>query len=126
MAESRPDDTKILIVDDDDRVRAWLREVLEGAGHKVREAANGKEALDLLQHDTVDLFITDLVMPEQEGIETVRLLRYSYPDLKIITISGAFGPLFLRMTKVLGAKAALQKPIGVQKLLETVNEVLGR
>ena len=114
----------ILIADDETDFRAWLRESLESVGYGVIEAANGKEAMDLLKQASVDLCITDLAMPEQEGIETIRLLRYQYPALKIIAISGAFGPAFLRVSKILGAAAALQKPIQLDNLLQTVKQLL--
>jgi CheY-like chemotaxis protein len=114
----------ILVAEDDADFRAWLRESLESAGYSVTEAANGKEVMELLKQASVDLCITDLAMPEQEGIETIRLLRYQYPALKIIAITGAFGPAFLRVSKILGAAAALQKPIGLEKLLQTVQQIL--
>src|ERR1051325_10436533 len=112
--------TSILVADDDADFRAWLREALQSVGYGVIEAANGLEAMELLKHVRVDLFITDLAMPDQEGLETIRLLRYQYPALKIISISGAFGPAFLRISKLLGASTTLQKPIQLDKLLQTV------
>ncbi|HKW97101.1 MAG TPA: response regulator [Bryobacteraceae bacterium] len=118
--------TRILVADDDAETRAWLRDALESAGCNIVEAGNGKEAMNLLTQESVDLCMTDLSMPEQEGIETIRLLRQEYPDLKIIAISGAFGPEFLRVSKILGAAATLQKPIRLQNLLETVQKLLAR
>ena len=115
---------RILVADDDAATRAWLHDALESAGYNVIEAANGKEAMRSLQQASVDLCITDLAMPEQEGIETIRLLRHEYPGLKIIAMSGAFGPAFLRVSKILGAAATLQKPIRLAALLETVQDLL--
>ena len=83
----------VLVADDDVDMREWLREALEGAGYDVLEAANGKEAIRLLKEAKVDLFITDLFMPEQ-GIETIRILRHEYPSLRVIAMSGAFGEAF--------------------------------
>jgi len=114
----------ILIAEDDEDLRAWLREVLECEGYAVMEAVNGREAMSILGRADVDLCITDLAMPEQEGIETIRLIRYEYPQLKIIAISGAFGPEILRVSRVLGAAAALRKPVQASTLLQTVQQVL--
>jgi two-component system, chemotaxis family, chemotaxis protein CheY len=114
----------ILVADDDADFRAWLRESLEGAGYSVIEAANGKKVMDLLKQSSVDLCITDLAMPEQEGIETIRQLRRQYPALKIIAISGVFGPQYLRMSKFLGAAATLQKPVRLEHLLLTIHQIL--
>jgi chemotaxis response regulator CheB len=82
-------------------MRAWLREALEIGDYDVLEGANGRNAMDLLTTVTVDLVITDLAMPEQEGIETIRLLRRQHPGLKIIAIFGAFGRHFCEWPKPL-------------------------
>jgi CheY-like chemotaxis protein len=124
MASVTANGTRILVADDDAGTRAWLRDVLESAGYNIIEAENGKEVMNLLRQESVELCMTDLAMPEQEGIETIRLLRHEYPDLKIIAISGAFGPEFLRVSKILGAAATLQKPIKLHRLLETVQALL--
>lgn len=114
----------ILIAEDDEDLRAWLREVLGGEGYAVLEAVNGRGAMDILRRARVDVCITDLAMPEQEGIETIRLIRHQYPELKIIAMSGAFGPEVLRVSRVLGAVAALRKPVQASTLLQTVQQVL--
>ena len=114
----------ILVADDDADMRGWLRDALETDGYDVVEAANGKMAVELLRRERVDLVITDLAMPEQEGIETIRLLKEEYPKLKIIAISGAFGGTFLEIAKLLGAGAALLKPIQLDNLLHTVHQLL--
>jgi CheY-like chemotaxis protein len=118
----------ILIVDDEAGVRRFLRIVLEGAGHAVWEAGNGKEAVALVRRTEFDLLILDLVMPEQEGLETIRELKTEYPSLKIIGISGAFVGAYpdtmLRMATLLGASAALSKPFSADTVLETVQRVL--
>ena len=87
-------------------------------------AADGREALKVLaQGETVDLVITDLVMPNQDGVETVQEIRRRYPRTKIIAMSGAFGGQFLRTAELLGACATLAKPINAARLLEAVNKV---
>ena len=86
---------KILIADDDPDVRGYLAEVLSGAGHQVVEAEDGREALRRYNVEPVDLVLTDLCMPEKEGLETMRALREQSRRLKVIVISGAFQAGFL-------------------------------
>jgi CheY-like chemotaxis protein len=114
----------ILVVDDEDGIRALLQELLESAGHHAVVAADGREALQVLaQTQIVDLVITDLVMPNQDGVETVQEIRRRYPRTKIIAMSGAFGGQFLRTAELLGACATLAKPINAARLLEAVSKV---
>jgi len=115
---------RILVADDDAAVRCFLREVLEQGGHEVIEAADGKQALRQARSERVDLVITDLVMPEQEGIETIQALRRDVPDVRVIAISGAFGGQFLKTAQLLGADAVLSKPVSAELLLARVAEVL--
>jgi len=119
----------ILVVDDAPAIRQFLRSALEGAGYKVSEAANGKEATAQIRQVTFDLAIIDLVMPEQDGLETLRALKRELPAFRTIAISGAFaGPelhAHLRMAELLGARASLPKPLSIQLVLETVSKVLG-
>lgn len=116
---------KILVVDDDPGVRDVIRSMLESAGYRVLAAENGKEAMKILKAERVDLILTDLVMPEQEGIETIKTLRREYPDLKVIAMSGAFGGDYLRIASYLGAHGTLSKPIQMQALLKLIGETLG-
>jgi CheY-like chemotaxis protein len=113
----------ILIADDDARIRRFLRTVLEGDGHKVWEASNGKEAVALICRTKFDVVITDLAMPEGEGLETIQALKKEHPDLRIIAISGSI-PAVLRIAERLGAKASLSKPFSAETVLETVQRVL--
>ena len=116
--------TKILVVDDEASVRALMREVLTQAGYEVIEASNGREAMKALRSQTVPLVITDLVMPEQEGIETITELRRRHPEAKIIAVSGAFHGKFLRAAEMLGADLTLMKPVEPAELLGAVRKVL--
>ena len=86
--------SKILVIDDDKNIRSLLRDFLERDGYEVMEAENGKVGLKLFRENGADLVITDLIMPEKEGIETIRELRRDFSDVKIIAISGggAIGP----------------------------------
>lgn len=114
----------ILVADDDASVRGFLRMVLAGAGYEVVEAANGREAAEIIRSREVGLLITDLVMPEQEGIETILALRKSHANLKIVAISGAFAGRYLTAAASLGADATILKPVSPRDLLDTVSRVL--
>jgi DNA-binding response OmpR family regulator len=117
---------RILVADDDAGVRHFLRNILEQGGYVVTEAADGKHALQQVLAGHVDLVITDLVMPEGEGLETIRTIRRDVPGTGIIAISGAFGGQFLRPAQLLGADAVLSKPVSGELLLTKVAEVLKR
>ncbi len=114
----------ILVVDDDDTVRFVLRKMLESAGYEVREAPNGRVAMEELDRRIADVMITDIFMPEQEGIETIRAARKTFPGLKIVAISGAAGEDYLKMARLLGARASLLKPFHLKEVLETVRVAL--
>ena len=79
------------------------------------EAGDGRSGMSKLERNAIDLVITDLVMPEQEGLETLRHLRLTRPELPVIAISGAFGGSFLKTARRFGAIAALPKPIDVRR-----------
>jgi DNA-binding NtrC family response regulator len=122
VAPRRP--SRILIVDDDPDVRLVLRRMLEPDGYEVGEAGHGREALEVIGHRPFDLLITDLIMPEQEGIETIQTFHRRYPEVKIIAISGAYGSDYLRIAKHLGAHEVMQKPLRLQAVLSTVSRLL--
>lgn len=118
----------VLIVDDDVAVRVMLRQILEGAGYSVLEARNGVEAVRLFAEDPADLVITDIVMPEKDGLETIFELRQDFRDVKIIAMSGArrSGPnSYLEMAEQLGARLALVKPLNPRRILAAVAELIG-
>jgi two-component system, cell cycle sensor histidine kinase and response regulator CckA len=111
---------RVLIVDDESSVRRLLATVLHEDGFDVVEASNGKEALAVVENEQIDLLLTDLVMPEKEGLETIRELKRLRPQLKSIAMSGAFGGRFLEIAKLFGARATIAKPIAPAELLEIV------
>jgi PAS domain S-box-containing protein len=114
----------ILVVDDEEGVRTLLQEVL-GERYRVLVAGDGREALETISVEPdLDLVITDLVMPNVEGIETIQAIRKMSPGMKIIAMSGALGGHFLKSAKALGADATLVKPIRPDRLQETVGELL--
>jgi len=116
--------TRILIVDDDPDVRLVLRRMLEPDGYEIGEAGHGREALEAFGKQPFDLVITDLIMPEQEGIETIQAFHHRYPQVKIIAISGAYGTDYLRIAKHLGAHEVMQKPLRLEAVLSTVYRLL--
>jgi CheY-like chemotaxis protein len=118
----------ILVVDDDPVLRQVITLALEGAGHSVLRCENGKKAVDFLAHEAADLLITDIIMPEMDGVETVRAVRRLQPQLPILAISGggSFDPTdYLGMAQAFGATAVLPKPIRPQQLIEVVTTLLG-
>lgn len=116
----------ILLIDDELLVLEMMRITLSEAGHTITVAANGKEGLRLVESLRPDLVITDIVMPEQEGIETIRAIRKTDKTTPIIAISGGnSGKLdFLRAAAALGATKVVRKPFGSSTLLAAVNECL--
>jgi len=124
MSEPAKPEVSIIVVDDDETVRRVLRRMLESAGYEVREAPNGRRAVAEFHLRPADLLITDIFMPEQEGMETISTLRREHPSLKIIAISGVAGDHYLRMAKLLGARATLQKPLRLATVLDTVRAAL--
>ncbi|MBI1789360.1 MAG: response regulator [Acidobacteria bacterium] len=125
VLDARPSGSTILVVDDDPDARKVIRLALEEAGHRVVEAADGRQALRALGSERIDLLITDLVMPEQEGLAVITQLRQEQPGLKIIAVSGAMG-LYLDMAQKLGAHAAMSKPVKLDELLDTVQRLTAR
>jgi len=118
---------RILLIDDDAPVRRTLRKMLERQGYEVEEAADGKAGLRRYQENPADLIITDLIMPEMEGIETIMELRRKFPDVKIIAMSGG-GQIrpeqYLQIAKSLGAQRTFAKPVEMKLLLKAVDELL--
>jgi DNA-binding NtrC family response regulator len=120
--------SRILVIEDDESFRRMLSRTLQRAGHQVVEAANGRQGVNLLSVETVDLVLTDIIMPDMEGLETIRLLRKSYPDLKVIAMSGGgrLGPEgYLKVAHRFGAMATLSKPFDNNQLFAAVDKALG-
>ena len=116
---------RILVIDDDEDFRRMLFTALERDGYTVEEARNGQEGSRRHRTEPVDLVITDILMPEQEGLETIQALRQEFPEIKIIAISGGVGMLnFLPLARKFGALRTLQKPFTLQQLYEVVHQVL--
>jgi DNA-binding response OmpR family regulator len=118
---------KILVIDDDDLVRATIVAMLDRADVEVSEASDGDVGMRLFEEDWHDVVITDILMPNREGIETIRDLRRSQRDVKIIAISGG-GNIdkmqLLDMAQKFGADRVLPKPFTPRQVLTTLDEVL--
>lgn len=111
---------EILVVDDEALMRATLRNLLEGAGHAVREAANGNEALRAVASRRPQLIIMDILMPEKEGIETILEIRRHHDSVKIVAMSGGgrVGDTeFLNIAKKIGADRSITKPFTRDQLM---------
>lgn len=116
---------RILIIDDDAAVRMTIAAALRRQGHDVREASDGREGLLRFGEAAVDLVITDIVMPDKEGIETIMELRQLAPGIPIIAMSGSGdSDLYLGMAARLGAAFTLSKPCSAERLIEVVNRAL--
>jgi len=117
----------ILVIDDEPYVRSFIRLALGRAGYDVSEAADGREGLRLYASLKPDCVITDLYMPEKEGLESIMEMRRHEHHARIIAISGgvdAYLPGFLKAAKQLGADAIMPKPFSVETLLEQVGRLL--
>ena len=111
----------ILIIDDEEIIRVLLRSALEAAGYEVTEAANGREGLELYCHRPTDLGITDIVMPELNGLDLLPELMREFLHAKVIAISGAGGERnVLDVAKLLGPRQTFQKPFSMPHLLGAV------
>jgi CheY-like chemotaxis protein len=119
---------RILVIDDDPWIRRMIRQILERAGHEVVTAPDGQEGRRVFRENPADLVVTDMVMPEMGGVETIAGLKDEYPNAKIIAISGGgrTGPYgYLKLAERFGAERVFPKPIRKAQLIEAVNELLG-
>lgn len=118
----------VLVIDDDDHIRELIRRLLVKEGYEVVEAPNGKVGVALFERMQPDLVITDILMPEMEGAETIIQIRCHRPDAKIIAISGGSeflgASVCLRVGETVGASAILAKPLKGSELLLAVQELL--
>jgi len=114
---------QILIIDDDSDIRDFLEHTLNSAGHQTVTAAEGREGLNRFLRDPADLVITDLFMPELDGLELIAGLRTRFPELAIIAMSGRT-PNMLSVARNMGSNEILQKPFSSDELLAVVQKVL--
>jgi DNA-binding response OmpR family regulator len=117
---------RVLVIDDDAQMRALLRQVLEWSGYAVMEAENGRKGMQMQRENPVELVVTDLIMPEQEGLETISILKKEFPDIKIVAVSGGgrIGPdAYLSAALELGADLVFNKPFVVKEFVEKIREL---
>lgn len=118
--------SRILVIDDDQQIRELIREILERASHTVFEADNGVAGLQRMSEETVDVVVTDIIMPDKDGLETITELRKSYPEVRIIAISGGGRRVnrdYLPTAQAFGADRVLYKPFRPQDVMDAIDEV---
>lgn len=118
----------ILVVEDESMVRDIIMRVLQRAGYRVLSAADGQQAIQALDQPEIDLIITDLYMPQMDGMELVLQLRQKHPTIPIIAMSGSLSeqnPDMLRSARLLGARMTLAKPFEMQELIAAVSKLTG-
>jgi len=117
----------ILVIDDEPALREILSHVLSDAGHRVVGAANGKEASKVLSSAAFDVVLTDVIMPEKDGMQVISELRKKFPEVRIVAMSGGghvSRDQYLKIAKGLGAHAVLEKPFPNQQLLATIESLM--
>lgn len=130
MAIPPPNKQRVLVVDDNPDIRGFIEVLLEGAGYEVACAGDGDEALGLLRERGADIVITDLFMPERDGLETIQALKRHFPGIGVVAISGdrrTAGEVdYLSVAEVAGADCVLRKPFSSQALFEAVRSAAAR
>lgn len=117
----------ILVVDDDEMMRAFVKELLSAHNFIITEAANGKDGLKQFRDNTPDLVITDIIMPEMEGISFIRAMRDINKEIPIIAMTGNIhGRMeeYLQISEQLGADAVLRKPVKSQEFLDAIHKLI--
>jgi two-component system response regulator (stage 0 sporulation protein F) len=113
----------ILVIDDQKSICTLLRAALEGNGHEVLEASNGRLGLAVYRERAPDVIITDILMPKMNGLELMVELNRSVPDVKVIAMSGG-RESGLHAAKLLGARQTFQKPVDIRAVLDAVRDEL--
>lgn len=119
---------QILVIDDDEKIRTIFARFLRSKGYAVTCAEDGKEGLRLLEAESPDLVITDIMMPNTDGLEVVLSMRAKHSSIPVIAISGGMHAIpmdFLPMVKKFGAVKVFYKPVELEHLLEGIQELLG-
>ncbi|MFH1497875.1 MAG: response regulator [Verrucomicrobiota bacterium] len=119
---------RVLIIDDHEELRVMLCRALQEQGHLTHGAQDGAVGLKVMAQHPVDLVITDLVMPDQEGIETIMMVRKQYPDVRILAMSGGHQARnampYLELAARLGAHGTLEKPFSIDELTLKIESIL--
>ena len=118
---------RVLVIEDDADLRSLIHSYLEEEGFEVTTAADGREGLQRLRRSPAEVVVTDIFMPNKEGIETVFDLRHEFPDTRIVVMSGGTGVVkgmdYLGLARKLGANKTLAKPFTMKQLADAVREV---
>ena len=114
---------RILVIDDEEDIRNMLRHMLESANHQVDVASDGQRGIECYRETPADLIITDIVMPGKDGLETIRELRRSDPEVRIIAMAG-YGEESLPRARELGASHTVHKPFQIEDFLQVVERLL--
>lgn len=117
----------ILIIDDEPNILLMLKKLLERNGYETELAINGVEGIEMFKKSKHDLVITDIIMPEKEGLETIREMKRIKSDLKIIAMSGGgkvSAESYLKIAKIFGASKLIAKPFTIKEMLLAVQELL--
>ena len=120
---------KIMVIDDDTEIRETLVDLLVAKGYQAQGASNGKIALELIASDRPDVLITDIIMPEKDGIQLIAEVKKRYGEIPIIAMSGGGripASVYLSHVSALGEIATLEKPFKVSTLTMAVEKALGR
>lgn len=124
LSSERPGMTKILVIDDVAFARNAIALMLKSNGYDVYEAENGREGLDFINSVNPDAVLTDILMPEMEGLETIREIALAQPDIPVIAMTGAAGLHYLDVAMKLGAITYLEKPFRQAHLIYKISSVL--
>lgn len=123
----KPDPFHILLIDDEPAVRLGFEQFLKGSGYRVTSAADGREGMRLLRQQNPDLIITDIMMPEMDGLEILIEIKKQHPNIPVIAISGGMKirPIsFLPQAKSFGASRVFTKPVNLPELLAAIQDLL--
>ena len=113
---------RVLLIEDNAELREYLRVALEAQKYEVLTAAHGREALSYLNGHRVDAVITDLFMPEMDGIETVAAVRKLFPGIRVVAMSGRPGVDYLPVARELGVRHTLRKPFEIDELIAALED----
>lgn len=119
---------RILVIEDEEIVRGVIRRVLSAKGFEVLEAEDGRMGLEMYDKGSIDLVLTDIVMPNKEGLETIRELKKIDPEAKIIAVSGGGRNTpydYLKLAEKFGAAKSFEKPFDWDDLVGTIHDLLG-
>ena len=120
---------RVLVVDDNPDLRSFVKIVLERAGFEAEVAADGRRALNLQRERPADVLVTDIFMPEPDGLELIQHFKSRFPGIKIVAISGggkAGKADYLYVAAEIGAEAVLRKPFSTEALIRTLQELAAR